>query len=301
MTEIYLIRHCEAVPDKLLPESEWPLSAEGVLQATALVDELGGTGIQAVYSSPYVRAVDTAKPLASLLGCEIGFESDLRERKLSGELIDDWLQQLEQTWIDFDYKLEGGESSRECQKRVVAVLRKLAKANAGEKIALSSHGNAIALFLNSVDQDFAFDQWRQMKNPDVFHVIYEDGEFSMGSVSKRGCRNAVVLENYEICYPDPLILQVGETVEVLREETKPEWKGYFYCRDSQGKEGWISDSYLNREGQMATLKTAYNATELNAMKGEEVRVLHEDNGWCWCRNKHHSEGWLPQEILKSEA
>lgn len=112
---------------------------------------------------------------------------------------------------------------------------------------------------------------------------------------------AKVLQNYEICYPDPLILDKGDVVEVLKEETRPEWKGYFYCRDSEGKEGWISESFLEIRDHFASLIKPYNATELNAAENEVVEVLFEDNGWCWCRNSAKLEGWLPKEILDAQT
>ena len=44
--------------------------------------------------------------------------------------------------------------------------------NRGRKIAIASHGNAIALYLNSLDKTFGFQGWASMKTPDVFSVDY---------------------------------------------------------------------------------------------------------------------------------
>ena len=94
-------------------------------------------------------------------------------------MLDNWLEELQNAWADFDRTLPGGESSRACQSRVREAMRGIAEANEGKTVAIASHGNAIALFLNSIDGEFGFEQWRQMRNPHVFKVQYTDGIWSL--------------------------------------------------------------------------------------------------------------------------
>jgi hypothetical protein len=37
-------------------------------------------------------------------------------------------------------------------------------------VLVSSHGNAIGLYLNRLDSSFGFEAWEEMRNPDLFAV-----------------------------------------------------------------------------------------------------------------------------------
>lgn len=49
----------------------------------------------------------------------------------------------------------------------------LATRHRGEAIAVASHGNALAIYLGTLDPSFGIEQWRSMRNPDLFRVIHE--------------------------------------------------------------------------------------------------------------------------------
>jgi 2,3-bisphosphoglycerate-dependent phosphoglycerate mutase len=172
-TRITLIRHASSAPDDNIPDAEWPLSEKGRAQAKVLAAELAPLGIARILSSPYRRAVDTVQPLADRLGLEISLVPDLRERKLTNGLRSDWEDILRRAWADFSFALPGCESGLAAQARVCHVLRDAAINYHGETIAVASHGNAIGLFLNAIDPAFGFDQWRAMKNPEIFHLAWD--------------------------------------------------------------------------------------------------------------------------------
>ncbi|MCY4012913.1 MAG: histidine phosphatase family protein [Gammaproteobacteria bacterium] len=169
-TTVYLLRHAQSTVDPALPESDWPLSEAGVLQADELRARLALLGIEQVVSSPFVRAVETVRPFCQAAGIELQIDSELRERRLSGRWIRDFEGILRKTWEDFDLAVPGGESSRGCQDRVVGCISRLATAARGQTMVVSSHGNAIALFLNALDPAFGWSEWRAMRNPDLFRT-----------------------------------------------------------------------------------------------------------------------------------
>ncbi len=175
-TRLYLVRHAESAPSPDLPEPEWPLSDAGRVQAEALVPALANLDISAVYSSPYPRAVDTVLPFTTQVGLKITEVPDLRERRLSGAMAPhaDWRAWLAHTWADFDWAPPGGETSALVQNRMAASLLGLAGSHQGEAVLAASHGNAIALFLNSIDGSFGFDDWASLQNPDLFLIPYGD-------------------------------------------------------------------------------------------------------------------------------
>ena len=67
------------------PDEVRPLSAKGWRQAEGLVETLKGYGVARILSSPYVRCVQTVKPLAEALGLEIESADELAEGAASAE------------------------------------------------------------------------------------------------------------------------------------------------------------------------------------------------------------------------
>jgi phosphohistidine phosphatase SixA len=63
---IVLVRHAEKADNSLNAE----LSARGKERAVALADMLADAGIERVYSTDFIRTLDTARPLAGRLGLE---------------------------------------------------------------------------------------------------------------------------------------------------------------------------------------------------------------------------------------
>ena len=171
-TNVLLIRHAESRPDPALPESEWPLSERGQLQAHALAQPLATQGIEVLYSSPYRRAIDTVNPFAVAAGLQIRTDARLRERRLTHGFHPDWKRLIEKAWDDLRFALPGCESGLDCQARIRECLDGLVLKNPGRKIAIATHGNAIALYLNSLDKTFGFQGWASLKTPDVFSVDY---------------------------------------------------------------------------------------------------------------------------------
>jgi len=80
---IYFARHgrSEANLLKVISNRGWkhPLTEEGRAQAAALAERLSGEGITHIYSSPVMRAVQTAEIVSQALGLPFTIEEALRE------------------------------------------------------------------------------------------------------------------------------------------------------------------------------------------------------------------------------
>ena len=174
-TELLLVRHAESIASKDIPEADWPLSPAGVRQAQHLAAALQPLQIDAVFSSPYVRAKATVEPFAQAAGRSVQVMAELRERKLTAGQRDDWFAILQRAWADFSFALPQCESGYACQQRICQCLAQLAAHHRGQTLLICSHGNAIALYLNSIESSFGFDGWAAMQNPDVFRITYEAG------------------------------------------------------------------------------------------------------------------------------
>lgn len=156
MTTIYLIRHGENDwVGRRLPgwRRDVHLNARGQAQAEALVEALRQVRLEAIYSSPLPRAIETARPLA-------------QERKQPIRRRVGWAEMRVGTWegqplrrlrrrklwpvIQFTPSLArfpGGESFIEAHARVASELEALRQAHPSPRSAIAcfSHGDIIKL------------------------------------------------------------------------------------------------------------------------------------------------------------
>jgi 2,3-bisphosphoglycerate-dependent phosphoglycerate mutase len=173
MTVFYLIRHAHA---DWTPDEQRPLSSQGQDDAQRVAELLGSSPITRIYSSPFQRARQTVSPLARRLGLPVRIEPGLRERELGGGPgASDFFAAVEQTWRNHSYAHPGGESNAAAQRRGVAVVQRLGDEYPGEHLALSTHGNLMALVLQHYDPRVDYDFWRALTMPDVYELRTERG------------------------------------------------------------------------------------------------------------------------------
>lgn len=89
---IFVVRHAKAGSrrDWDGDDAERPLSMPGRRQAEALAERLGREAVSGLWSSPYLRCVQTIAPLGALLDLEVLAEKRLAE----GSRLDDVLELL---------------------------------------------------------------------------------------------------------------------------------------------------------------------------------------------------------------
>ena len=160
--KIYLIRHCQATGQPATAE----LTEVGLKQAEALAKRLNEAGIQRIISSPYRRAIQSIEPFAFQQKIVIETDERLIERKLCEGHLPDWFEKLQETFIDLDLKLTGGESSREAMARGVALIQELIDESV--PVAVVTHGNLLALILKHYQDEVDFDFWKNLQNPDIW-------------------------------------------------------------------------------------------------------------------------------------
>ncbi|MFC5601889.1 histidine phosphatase family protein [Sporosarcina koreensis] len=165
---LYIVRHCTAEGQS--PHAD--LTADGIVQAEKLADFFKEIDVDRVISSPFIRARRTAEPIADGKKLHIEEDSRLAERTLSTYAFEDWLLKLEDSFLDFHLKYEGGESSHEAMERVCKVADELPD---GSKTVLVTHGNLMTLLLRCYDERIGFQEWQALTNPDVYRVQVTDG------------------------------------------------------------------------------------------------------------------------------
>jgi probable phosphoglycerate mutase len=129
------------------------LSERGRAQADGLVARLDGLAIDAIYSSPLERAVETAQPLARARKLRIRMRDELGEvhyGDLQGRtfkvLARSKLWKHLRAWPS-DVRFPNGETLRETQARAVGAIEELRQAHANATVAVFSHGDFIRLSL----------------------------------------------------------------------------------------------------------------------------------------------------------
>ena len=88
--QLWLLRHGEAVPHDSKPDAERELTARGELAAAAAGAALARLGVEfaAIYTSPKVRAADTAKLAAGALNVEPEVEDVLGDGFEAGDALE---------------------------------------------------------------------------------------------------------------------------------------------------------------------------------------------------------------------
>ncbi|MEH7122647.1 histidine phosphatase family protein [Bacillus sp. JJ1773] len=179
MKKIYLIRHCEAEGQP--PESK--LTVNGLKQVLDLSEFFSEMKINRIISSPYKRAIDSIEPLAKQLKIEIELDRKLTERILSTKNLPDWLEKLRTTFDNMELKFEGGESSQAATERILEVAEEIFNGEKENTIVVT-HGNLMSLLLKYYKNDFGFEDWKNLSNPDVFLLKYENNEVTFERVWK---------------------------------------------------------------------------------------------------------------------
>lgn len=153
-TQLYLIRHGQSAGNaegRFGGHGPTPLSELGQQQAEKTAKILAKEGINAIYSSDLVRAVQTAEPLAKLLGLPIHTSPAFRERNvgvLEGLTFDESKQQFPRDYYalinrNIHHVITEGESYRNLLRRITGELRNILRMHNRERIAIYSHTGAI--------------------------------------------------------------------------------------------------------------------------------------------------------------
>lgn len=171
--KLYFVRHGESTANLAgeFSNTGWkhPLTAKGVEQARAAARGLAGLKLERIYSSPVMRAVQTAQILSGALQAPLEIAEALREWdvgiyegrteqagwELHRQVQDDWFiaQRL-------DSRMPGGESFLDIRERFVPFVERLVRdgRDAGLNTVLVGHGGLYIAMLPAIfrNVDWAF-------------------------------------------------------------------------------------------------------------------------------------------------
>ncbi|WP_432360461.1 histidine phosphatase family protein [Sporosarcina sp. UB5] len=173
-TSIYMIRHAES-PFVFGQERTRKLSPQGEEEARKVTALLNNKEIDLIVSSPYTRAIQTIEGISNAKNIEVKVFEELRERQLKGayKLPEEEIQQaIKKSFEDSDYKLSGGESVKDVQKRALPVIKDLLVKYAGKTIVIGTHGNVMTVIMNYFNNEFGYAFWLKTSKPDIYKLIF---------------------------------------------------------------------------------------------------------------------------------
>jgi len=157
MTELYLIRHgitAANLEHRMQGKTDQPLCGQGLAQLPYLQAHFQSIRVDAVYCSPFRRAVQTAEVIAASHSLPLNMADDLRERdagEQEGQRVRDMLQTCgldvssggPRYPIRFDFPT--AEPVAEVYSRMKHALGQILDACRDQSVVIVSHGMAIQM------------------------------------------------------------------------------------------------------------------------------------------------------------
>jgi probable phosphoglycerate mutase len=151
--ELILVRHAE--PVKIVDAdgpADPPLAERGLRQAERLASYLGAEPIDAVWSSPMVRARETSAPLAAALGVSVLVDTELAEwdREATSYIpVEELKANKDARWVAMvEGNFDGADIDPAVfQRGVVTAIEHIITGNPGASVAVVCHGGVINAYL----------------------------------------------------------------------------------------------------------------------------------------------------------
>jgi broad specificity phosphatase PhoE len=144
---LFVVRHGETEANRKGIDAgplDYPLTKRGVKGASFIAKTLSKSKVDAVYSSPVFRAVETARILARPHGLKVKTLEELTEAKLKPEFVGK--KGRHHILTSPEAFSETNQDLLERTRKAVEIVRKRAKGN----VILVSHGDVITAMLESV-------------------------------------------------------------------------------------------------------------------------------------------------------
>lgn len=134
---------------KVNGEIDEPLIPEGIEQAKSAITQIPKT-VTTIYSSPLLRARETAEIIGTALKLPVSIANELTEIKMGSLAGKSWeempngmeLKKKHRT-VKFDYRPYGGESLEEVKDRIITFFRKINNKYSDNEVLLITHGGMI--------------------------------------------------------------------------------------------------------------------------------------------------------------
>ncbi len=155
---VYSVRHGQSEGNLkgLYQGPDVPLSQKGKEQAKTLAKRLKNIPIDVIYTSPFIRAKETAEIIAKELKLPIEYWESLKERERPTELeglhIDDpkaseIKEQIAQNWLKGNWKHSDDESFEDLKSRGLKMVKHLLEKHRNQNVLCVSHGTIMKMIV----------------------------------------------------------------------------------------------------------------------------------------------------------
>jgi broad specificity phosphatase PhoE len=169
MRKLSLIKHASPQVQPDLPPERWPLSEEGRAKCALLTKRVAEFAPAAVVASEELKAAETGRIVAGLLGVPFDSAADLHEHDRSNvpQLRSaEFISMMELMFRRPNELVLGEETAVAALSRFQSALDEVLLEHPEGNLAVVSHGTVIALLLEKLDpRRRGFDVWRAMKLP----------------------------------------------------------------------------------------------------------------------------------------
>ncbi|MEY2373304.1 histidine phosphatase family protein [Lysinibacillus capsici] len=171
MTEIYFVRHAHAHYSE--DEYHRPLSNQGQRDAERVTNLLKHHRIDAVYASPYRRAIQTVEGIAQARHLPIQTIDALKERQLATGKLEDFHAAVQRVWHEPNFAWAGGESNQQAMTRAIPSLQCILLTHLKESVVIGTHGNIMALMMQYFDAQYDYAFWQTLSMPDIYRLSFQ--------------------------------------------------------------------------------------------------------------------------------
>jgi broad specificity phosphatase PhoE len=160
------------------------LNKVGKIQAEKLGTALKDRKIEAVYSSPLKRALDTATAIAGYHNLSVNIEKDLREidaGDMEGVALENLIKDFSHYLIRFNEgdgkgKLPGGESLYDLRQRVWKVVERILNTNRDSAIIVSHYFVTLSIICAALELPVSSIRKMRVRPAGITIINFNDGK-----------------------------------------------------------------------------------------------------------------------------
>lgn len=168
-SKLYVVHHSKPIEAQALHPSQLPLSREGIMLATPVIEASFWRSVAALYYSPELRAAQTAELIANRWQIPLNMEEELSDMWIvSGGLAQDQFEQIVGDHLEGLTNHPLLEDYTLAQRRIVRCVQRLARENAGRSFAIVSHARILtALYSHLLRRRLGRQEWLSLRTPDL--------------------------------------------------------------------------------------------------------------------------------------
>lgn len=187
MGKIYIVRHCQSIANSerrynSTLEEDQGLSISGFEQAKKVGKFFNGITVAKIYSSPFLRTIQTAKEISKINGAEIEKIQSFKELDCglwNKHTETEILQKYPDAWKGWHYDpqnnpIPGGESLMGVAVRVLPDFEALAKKHKKENFCIVTHYCVMNVLLGSLVSSLANFRSYDSGNGAIAEIEYEN-------------------------------------------------------------------------------------------------------------------------------